>query len=257
MWTREEIKSKAKDALRGNYWSAFGVSLVIGIASAGLNSRWSSSWNSRGRNSSINNFGDYGNTVSPDTASILLTGALITFAIALLAIAFKVFVGYMLEVGGRKFFIRLAEGESNMSYLGHCFKGDRYLSVLGAMLLRSVFLVLWFLCLIIPGIVKSYAYRMVPYILADNPSIGAMRAIELSNNMTKGEKWNMFVLDLSFIGWYLLGFLACCIGMIFVNPYFNATQAELYLVLRKNAIVTGFTSNEELNLTNEIDLDFI
>jgi len=253
MWTRDEIKSKAKDALRGSYWSAFAVSLVIGISTAGFNFRWSTSFN---RNSTTNNYDDYGSSFSPEDTKILLIGALIVLAIFLLALIFKVFVGYMLEVGGRKYFIRLAEGESNMSYLGYCFKSGRYLSVLGTMLVRSIFTFLWFLLLIIPGIIKSYSYKMVPYILADNPSIGAMRAIELSNNMTKGEKWNMFVLDLSFIGWYLLGFLACCIGIIFVTPYFNATQGELYLVLRKNAIETGLTSNAELNLTSEIDLDF-
>ncbi len=74
---------------------------------------------------------------------------------------------------------------------------------------------------------------MVPYILADNPSIGAERAIQLSNRMTGGEKWDMFVLDLSFLGWYILGMLALGIGVIFVNPYVDSTKAELYLILRK------------------------
>jgi len=62
------------------------------------------------------------------------------------------------------------------------------------------------------------------------------RALELSEKMTYGHKFNIFVLRLSFIGWYLLGVLACCIGVIFVPPYEHATMAELYLVLRQQAI---------------------
>lgn len=116
------------------------------------------------------------------------------------------------------------------------------------MLYKSVLIILWTLLLIIPGIIKSYAYRMVPYILADNPEISHKRAIEISNAMTYGQKFDIFVLDLSFIGWYILGALALGIGVLFVNPYVNATEAELYLVLRQEAIDTGICSQEELNI---------
>lgn len=116
------------------------------------------------------------------------------------------------------------------------------------MLRRGVQIFLWYLLLIIPGIVKSYAYRMVPYILADNPNIGSKEAIKLSNEMTNGHKFNMFVLDISFIGWYLLGILALIVGVLFVLPYVNATEAELYLALRKDALEKGFCSNQDLLL---------
>ena len=76
-----------------------------------------------------------------------------------------------------------------------------------------------------PGIIKSYAYRMVPYILADNPKMDAMEAIALSRKMMDGQKWNTFVLDLSFLGWYLLGILALGIGTLFVHPYKFSTDA--------------------------------
>ncbi len=87
---------------------------------------------------------------------------------------------------------------------------------------------------------------MVPFILADSPNIGYKRALNLSEQMTGGHKFNMFVLDLSFIGWYLLGLLAFFIGIFFVLPYVNATQAELYLVLRKNALERGLCNYDEL-----------
>lgn len=91
---------------------------------------------------------------------------------------------------------------------------------------------------------------MFPYILAENPNIGVKRAIELSNKMTDGHKFEMFILDLSFIGWCLLGVLACGIGIIFVFPYQNATNAKLYLVLRNNALSRYWCDYSELLLVD-------
>ena len=97
---------------------------------------------------------------------------------------------------------------------------------------------------------------MVPYILADNPKMGADNAITLSRKMMDGNKFELFVLELSFIGWYLLGLLALGVGILFVNPYYNATEAQLYLVLRENAIGLGYCSYEDLNLqNNQINYD--
>lgn len=245
MWTREQIKGRAKRILELNYWKAFLVSLVISIVTAG-------SYGKAEKN--INEFTDdytiFDNTVFEGL--INWTGKLLVFlaSIAIILLILRVVVGYMLEVGGRKFFIKAAERETNMGYLGYCFKEGSYFGVLVTMLLRSIYTFLWTLLLVIPGIIKGYAYSMVPYILADNPSIGAERAIQLSNRMTDGEKWDMFVLDLSFLGWYILGMLALGIGVIFVNPYVDSTKAELYLILRKKAIEDGSTSCEELNIVN-------
>ena len=155
-------------------------------------------------------------------------------------------IGYPLEVGGRKYFILSSQGDVNLGYLGFAFQRGRYLNVILIMFYRGLLIFLWTLLLIIPGIVKSYAYRMVPYILADNPRIDYRRAVELSNQMTMGYKLDIFILDLSFIGWYLLGALAFGIGILFVRPYEDTTNAELYLVLRKNALEQGMCAYEEL-----------
>ena len=113
-----------------------------------------------------------------------------------------------------------------------------YGPLLGLLTLASILLS-------IPYIIKTYSYRMTPWILADNPAIGYRRALQLSKVMTRGHKWNIFVLDLSFIGWYLLGFLACCIGTIFVIPYVYAVQAELFAVLRTESVASGQCTMEE------------
>jgi uncharacterized membrane protein len=96
--------------------------------------------------------------------------------------------------------------------------------------------------------VKSLSYSMTGYILTDNPFIGYDRALKLSMAMTDGQKWRMFVLALSFIGWLLLALLTAGIGYLFLSPYIMATQAQLYVRLRDNAINNGLTTSQELNV---------
>ncbi|MCX7710255.1 MAG: DUF975 family protein [Clostridia bacterium] len=247
MWTRAELKAKAKDVLRISYWKAFIVSLVIAIVGGGGGGGGGFNGNFGGGNAGNN--ADPFNGANNEILPIIIGAIIVAVLLALLfALALRIFVGYHVEVGGRRYFIQSAQNDVDMNYLGYGFKKGRYISIIKAMLWRALLNFLWSLLLIIPGIIKSYAYRMVPYILADNPNIDYRRGVELSNEMTRGHKWRMFVLDLSFIGWYLLGTLALFIGVLFVNPYFNATQAELYLVLRQNALDTGMCTYEELNL---------
>lgn len=101
------------------------------------------------------------------------------------------------------------------------------------------------LVLSIPLLIKTYSYRMTPWVLADNPRIGFRRALKLSRQMMRGNKFELFVLDLSFLGWYLLGLLAFVIGTWFVRPYHQATIAELYAILRKNTVSQGLATMED------------
>ena len=237
MWTRAELKNRAKNVLKGNYWPAFLVSLVIIITGGSHN---------RGEIGS--SAGSSGGAEAGGSAFFDFEIALIVGTVVLLIILLRIFIGYVLEVGGRKYFIELSEGESEISYLGYGFKNNNYFQIFWTMLLRSIYIILWSLLLIIPGIIKFYAYRMVPYILADNPEIGHKRAIKISKKMTQGEKWDIFILDLSFLGWFILGTLFFGIGIFFVQPYYDATNAELYLNLRKEAVANNLTSEKELNL---------
>lgn len=249
MWTRELIKTRAKDVLRKNYWEAFLISLIVGFASGGSNVKL----NYNGNRYNLQ-FGR-GAMLSPEQIKYFLGMSLVALTVFFITLSLRIFLGYCLEVGGRKFYIKAAEGESRMGYIGFCFKKEYYSDILITMLLKGIYTFLWTLLLIIPGIIKSYAYSMVPYILADNPNIGYKRAIELSNQMTQGEKMNMWVLDLSFLGWYILGLLVFCIGIIFVPPYDYATKAELYLILRKKAIESNITSYEELNIKPDLEIE--
>ena len=78
---------------------------------------------------------------------------------------------------------------------------------------------------------------MVPYILVENPNIEPSKAIRQSIQMTDGHKMNMFILDLSFLGWYILGTLMLGIGVLFVNPYYEATYAQLYVSLKDDTTI--------------------
>ena len=242
MWSRRELKERAKNVLRWNYWKAFLVSLVIAFAGGSGGGGGSSGYRYE--------YGG-GDSFSGSNANII---AIALFALAavgfilVIALAVRIFLGYPLEVGGRKYFVQSAQNFDNRGCFRFTFDGRNYLGIVGAMLLKGVQNFLWVLLFIIPGIVKAYSYSMVPYILADNPNIGAGKAIRLSNNMTYGHKFDMFVLDISFIGWYLLGTLALFVGVLFVMPYENATKAELYLVLRRNALESKMCSFDDLML---------
>ena len=136
-----------------------------------------------------------------------------------------------LEAGCRGFFTRNSEAPAEISEIRACF--HPYGRTVGAMFLRDLFICLWSLLFIIPGLIKLYSYRMVPYILADDPTIGGKDAITLSRQMMNGHKWNTFVLDLSFIGWELLSILtAGLLGLFYVKPYESATGAELFQTLK-------------------------
>ena len=102
-------------------------------------------------------------------------------------------------------------------------------------LVHRCFLLLWTLLLIVPGIVKSYEYRMVPYILAEQPDISSSDAFAISKEMMQGQKFEAFILDLSFIGWWLGSAITCgLLGIFWTAPYQAATNAELYGNLRED-----------------------
>ncbi|MDY0294517.1 MAG: DUF975 family protein [Acholeplasmataceae bacterium] len=108
-----------------------------------------------------------------------------------------------------------------------------------AMLLVGVFTFLWSLLFIIPGIIKYYAYAMTPFIIAEDPEIDAMAAIAKSQEMMRGHKMELFILQFSFIGWYLLAALTFGVGFIFLLPYVKTAEANFYVELRGKKVVVA------------------
>ena len=113
-------------------------------------------------------------------------------------------------------------------------------------LLQSLFVFLWSLLFVIPGIIKAYSYSMAFYIMQDDPSKDWKTCLDESKAMMDGHKWQLFCLDLSFIGWMILGVLCCGIGTIFVIPYQYTAHANFYMALKASvANVADDTSEAE------------
>lgn len=106
--------------------------------------------------------------------------------------------------------------------------GDNFGNKIALGIVQAIFIILWTLLFIIPGLVKMYAYSMSWYIYKDHPELGATECITASRQMMDGYKMQLFLLDLSFIGWYLLGALCFGVGVLFVVPYHEVARANFY-----------------------------
>jgi len=148
-----------------------------------------------------------------------------------------IIVGAPMWVGVAGFSLSLARKQD--AQIVQIFDGiKRFWTCLGANLLMVVFILLWMLLLIIPGIIAALAYSMTPYIIAENESIGPLEAITKSKEMMQGNKWKFFCLSLRFWGWSLLCILTLGIGFLWLMPYMGVTFARFYDDL-KPAVTAG------------------
>ncbi|MBQ7938391.1 MAG: DUF975 family protein [Oscillospiraceae bacterium] len=269
MWTRARIKEEAKNSFRRfGYWMPFLVTFIVGIISGGMGITGSTSTGSVTTEYTTEYhgeltpagfahfleeiFGEFGAQlesffsnplIAMTTAFLVVLGFMVGLVITF---GWSAFVAGPVIVGKNRYFMEHRAFDSKFERLFWSFRSGRYMNVVKIMFWRDVKIFLWSLLFVIPGIIKSYEYCMVPYILAENPRISSERAFELSKLMTRGEKWKIFVLQLSFIGWYLIGAVCCCVGGVFVDPYFEATFAELYQVMREKAHGLGFADYNDL-----------
>lgn len=167
---------------------------------------------------------------------------------ACLTFIFTIFVADPLIVGGKRYFIKARKRKNTkIGEMGEVFKNGNWFNVAKIMFLRNIFNFLWYLT-IIGGIIKTYEYKMIPFILAENPKISTTEAFKLSKKMMKSNKWKTFILDVSFILWNIASvFTFGLINILYANPYKSATFAELYMYLRKNAINDKYEYFEQLN----------
>ena len=127
-------------------------------------------------------------------------------------------------------------GEATAKDMFEGYNKELFSRVLTTTLLYYVYVLLWSLLLLIPGCIKSYSYAMTPYILKDNPEMKNNAAIEESMRMMDGHKLELFLLDLSFIGWAILSILTCCIGFLWLVPYMNMARVNFYEDLKKASV---------------------
>ncbi len=204
-------------------------------------------------------FGGYGASAALAGLSVAIV-FLIAGGIIVVAVLWSTFLVNPIAVGYRRFFMLNRSGQGKFSDLFSSFC-PKYVNIVKGMFTTNLIIFGWSLLLIIPGIIKSYQYFFVPFILCENPGMSGTRAREISKSMTDGHKFHIFVLGLSFFGWILLGtviavpatLLTCCLlgigGTIAFTPlagYMAATYAELYEERREYVLCNHMVSAEEL-----------
>ena len=240
MWTRAMLKTNARAALKKNYVNVVIASLIFAFISGAFGS---SSAGNRGASSFT------AGNLSKDFISFLTMILGIIIIIGIIGILLTIFVFNPLKVGIQKFFIENHYSNSGLSSLLWAFKTN-YSNTVKTMFLMQVYLFLWSLLFAIPGIIKSYSYRLVPYILADNPDMNSDDAITLSREMMNGQKFEVFVLDLSFFLWWILSSITFnIVGILYVFPYIYATDAKLYLAIKNGSVddITNSFNNNPYN----------
>ena len=248
MWKRSELKAKAKVSFKRNYWKSVLISLIFAVfVSGGASIASSSSYRmgaddtgvseSTVEDKSVDDILSKADGMDASTKALYLVGfaigvLIIFLMIMCIIILLDVFIFRPIEVGCDRYYIRNLNEPAQVGNIGYAFDNN-YKNITKTMFFRQLFVFLWSLLLIIPGIVKAYEYQMIPYLLADNPQMTKEQAFAESKRMMKGQKWRAFVLDLSFIGWQILSLITCgIVGIFYVNPYLDATHAALYERLR-------------------------
>ena len=232
MWNRAEPKMRGNMAFKKNYVSAVVVALLMGIFGT-------VSGESSARRVSENSDIYSGNLFNVGMITGLLAG--IATVVILIVLVAKVFVGNLLKMGGYRFFILNQTAQPGIGTLLDGFRSGHYVNIVLTMFLRDLFTALWSLLLVVPGIVKHYEYLMVPYIIAENPAMDYKEAFQISKQMMDGEKMEAFIMDLSFLGWYLLSAVTCgLLAIFYVNPYVQASFAEMYTFNKQKAYQEGY-----------------
>lgn len=255
MWTRKSVKEKGKKTFKRNYWKCFLVAIILGtvLGSAMFGSGFSSGYFSfPAAPSHTTEADDSNDTTEPNelvesvtdffqemdesrqkmiagmTVAVLLVIIGVFFVIALVGILMKIFLYNPIEYGCRKFFRKNLDEPAKIKNIFFAF-GPNYKNVVKTAFLTNLFISLWSLLFFIPGIIKEYEYRLVPYLISEDPTMNWKDAQAESKKLMKGNKWRCFVLDLSFFGWEILSAMtANMLGIFFVNPYKYSTEAALY-----------------------------
>lgn len=222
MWTREELKQNAKNTLRDKYWTILGVSILASILQGSFFTIITELVNPT--HTYLTVLGNY----AIDVNGLIRLWIIVT----VISFLYSIFLGHTILIGAYKYFILSIKENPSTSTLFDFFKTS-YWNIVKVMFFYQIKIVLWTLCFIVPGIIKAYEYCMVPYILAEHPKMESAAVFERSRMLTQNNKMNIFVLEISFIGWLFLGMMCCGIGVIFVSPYIDITMTHLYLKLKE------------------------
>lgn len=209
-----DLRARARESLSGNWGMSIGVALIAALLGGAIS----------GGSFSI----DIDEELLYELPPMVLRILTVYFsAVGILGIV-QFIIGGTIQLGYARYLLKQYGHAPNLGLSDLFSQFKRFGQGFAQAFLRFLYTFLWTLLFIIPGIVKSYAYAMTPFIMAENPDMTASEAITASKNMMKGHKGELFWLDLTFIGWGMLCVLTLGIGYLFLNPYTNAARAAFY-----------------------------
>ena len=282
MWTREELKTRGREAFKANYWKCVLVALILSVITGGCSGSSGSSIR--------NNVNQYTNNSESDTsdsfdfdldddtdfssmigevesdlddmdgskiAAVLVILGIVAVVVVIclvIGMALSAFLFNPIRVGCNRFFVQNLDEPAELSHLSRGFESN-YKNVVKVCFFKDLYCFLWGLIPIAGifiAIVKNYEYMMIPYLMAEDPDMSKEEAFATTREMMDGQKWNTFVLQLSFIGWHILSIFTCgLLELFYVAPYVHSTTAALYETLSGNSdinrITDGYVDGEYRN----------
>lgn len=220
MTPASELRSKAREALKGNWKFAVGagfIALLLGVDNLGYYIIEAIDYIELFQ--SNNSIGSFFPPVNPSLYPYYVFGIICYIVITI--------ISGMTVIGYSRLNLDFVDGKA-LSLRQVVSEYPRILRGLAMTLLTALYTLLWTLLFIIPGIIASLAYALTPYLMAEHPDMGANEAITLSKKMMKGNKESLFYLYLTFIGWFLLCLLTLGIGFLWLVPYMSVTVAAFY-----------------------------
>lgn len=249
MWNRVELKEDSKTLLKLNYWPFVLVAFIHMAVT--VNGVLRNSYNAAQDEYDFDflNADDYLDILEQyrffhgwtnfvfAILSVMMIAMMITAFVMLLL---DIFVFSPLEIGCKRYMVMAREVKPQLKEIVFAFK-HCYGNIVKTKFLMGLYTFLWSLLFFIPGIVKFYEYRMIPYLLAEYPDMASSEAFRISREMMTGNKWDAFMLDLSFLGWNILSVMTVgIVGIFYAWPYQMLTDAALYLTLKKTNPTFGY-----------------
>ena len=220
----KDFRAEARAALSGHWLSAVLAGIIAAFTGGGIiYSGASGSAASSGSETALENSLINLEAVPPAVFAVL---SVLVALIAILAVI-SIVIGGAVSLGYAKYNLSLVDARpANVEDLISQFNrlGDGFVM----RLLTGIYVLLWCLLLIVPGIIAAFSYSMAPYILYENPGMRASEAIAASKELMRGNKWRLFCLEFSFIGWSILAALTLGIGTLFLRPYMETAGAAFY-----------------------------
>lgn len=213
----KDLRRIAREALAGNWWPSVAAAFVAAIFGAMMYVSGISF------NFDLEQLKELFGEI-PRVAVLITT--VVGGAVGTLSLI-KVILGGVIQLGYTQYLLKQYDRkERNINDLFSQFErfGQGFLQAF----LRALYVFLWSLLFVIPGIVKAYSYSMTPFIMAENPEMSAKEAMKASQKLMDGHKWELFCLEFSFIGWQYLNLMTLGIGSFFLNPYINAAYTAFY-----------------------------